>query len=143
MSDLWWPKFIRKPRLKLRMPQFRGVRMPSKWIFFTIVLGIYYFIVSGGIFSLSYQPAPFGQNQQTGELIVLWTGLSRQFLLEGIVGGIMYMIGFIGFYFMYHSTRHIYRPRYSQMLLGIGIVLILVSFIACQYMVNSKIFPIS
>lgn len=138
MSDLWWPKFIRKPRLRLRMPQFRGVRMPSKWIFFAIVLIIYYFIVSGSIFSLSYQPPPFGGTEEA--LRILWPGLSRQFLLEGIVGGIMYLIGFIGFYFMYHSTRHIYRPRYSQMLLAIGIVLILVSFITSQYMVTYKIF---
>ena len=139
MSDLWWPKFIRKPRLRLRMPQFRGVRMPSKWIFFISVLVIYYFIVSGSIFSLSYQPPPFGGTEDQG-LDILYTGLSRQFLLEGIVGGIMYLIGFVGFYFMYHSTRHIYRPRYSQMLLAIGIVLILVSFITCQYMVTEKIF---
>jgi len=139
MSDLWWPKFIRKPRLRLRMPQFRGVRTPSKWIFFAIVLVIYYFIVSGSIFSLSYQPPPFGGTENEG-LLILYRGLSRQFLLEGIVGGIMYLIGFVGFYFMYHSTRHIYRPRYSQMLLAIGIVLILVSFITCQYMVTWKIF---
>jgi hypothetical protein len=112
--------------------------MPSKWIFFAIVLIIYYFIVSGSIFSLSYQPPPFGGTEEA--LRILWPGLSRQFLLEGIVGGIMYLIGFIGFYFMYHSTRHIYRPRYSQMLLAIGIVLILVSFITSQYMVTYKIF---
>jgi hypothetical protein len=139
MSDLWWPKFIRKPRLRLRMPQFRGVHMPSKWIFFAIVLVVYYFIVSGSIFSLSYIPPPFGGTEEQG-IAILYRGLSRQFLLEGIVGGIMYLIGFAGFYFMYHSTRHIYRPRYSQMLIAIGIVLILVSFITCQFMVNSKIY---
>lgn len=139
MSDLWWPKFIRKPRLRLRMPQFRGVRMPSKWIFFAIVLIVYYFIVSGSIFSLSYKPAAFGGTEE-GLPLMLFPGLSRQFTLEGIVGGIMYLVGFIGFYFMYHSTRHIYRPRYSQMLLAIGIVLILVSFITCQFMVNAKIY---
>lgn len=138
MSDLWWPKFIRKPRIRLRMPQFRGMRMPSKWIFFAIVLIIYYFIVSGSIFSLSYRPPPFGGTEEA--LNILYPGLSRQFLLEGIVGGIMYLVGFIGFYFMYHSTRHIYRPRYSQMLLGIGIILILVSFVTCQFMVTNKIY---
>ncbi len=112
--------------------------MPSKWIFFASVLIVYYFIVSGSIFNLSYQPPIFGGTEEG--LRILWQGLSRQFLLEGIVGGIMYLVGFIGFYFMYNSTRHIYRPRYSQMLLAIGIVLILVSFITCQFMVNYKIY---
>jgi hypothetical protein len=138
MSDLWWPKFIRKPRLRLRLPQFRAVRLPVKWVLFAIVLVVYYFVVSGGMFTLSYVPPPFGSSGGE-QLLLLWPGVSRQFLLEGVVGGIMYLVGFIGFYFMYHSTRHIYRPRYSQMLLAIGIVLILVSFLTCQFMITEKI----
>ena len=138
MSDLWWPKFIRRPRLRIRRPQFRDVQMPSKWIIFAAALGIYYFIVSGGMFTLSYQPEPFFQTAE-GPLL-LYPSIHRQFLIEGIVGGAMYFIGFLGFYLMYQSTRNIYRPRYSQMMLASGLVLILVSFFGCQWLVNMKIF---
>lgn len=138
MSDLWWPKFIRRPRLRIRRPQFRDVQMPSKWIIFATALGIFYFIVSGGMFTLSYQPEPFFQTAE-GPLL-LYPSIHRQFLIEGIVGGAMYFIGFLGFYLMYQSTRNIYRPRYSQMMLASGLVLILISFFGCQWLINLKIF---
>lgn len=138
MSDLWWPRFIRKPRLRLSKPQFGEIRMPSKWIFFAFALGIYYFIASGGMFTLSYTPQPI-LPIQGGPPLTLYPGLHRQLLIEGIVGGAVYFIGFAGFYLMYQSTRNIYRPRYSQMMLAAGLVLILISFFACQWLINIKL----
>ncbi|MFW9935300.1 MAG: hypothetical protein ACFFDU_07335 [Candidatus Thorarchaeota archaeon] len=137
MSDLWWPKFIRKPRLKLRRPQFGELRLPSKWILFGIILVVYYFVVSGGMFVLSYETQPV---IDTGEIILtLYPGIHRQLLIEGIVGGALYFVGFVGFYVMYQSTRNIYRPRYSQMMLAIGLVLVLISFFACQWLIEQKL----
>lgn len=138
MSDLWWPKFIRKPRLVLRAPRIREVRMPSKWILFAITLGVYYFVVSGSIYTLSYQPPAIWQTSQYGPLPI-YPGINRQLLIEGIAGGLLYAVGFLGFYLMYHSTRHIYRPRYAQMILASGIILVLVSFFACQWLLQQKI----
>jgi len=136
MSDLWWPKFIRKPRLVLPIPRIREFRMPSKWIFFAIVIGIYYFLVSGSIHSLSYSPYPLGSTE-AGPLLI-YPGLHRQFLIEGIVGGAFYFLGFLGFYFIYQSTRHIYRPRYAQMMLAMGWALIFTSFLGCQWLIYLK-----
>ncbi len=138
MSDLWWPKFIRKPRLRLTRPSLGEVQMPSKWIFFAIVLGIYYFVASGGMYTLSYTPLPIIQTQSG--ILSIYPGIHRQLLIEGIVGGALYFIGFIGFYLMYQSTRNIYRPRYSQMMIASGLLLILVSFFACQWLIGIKIF---
>ena len=137
MSDLWWPKFIRKPNLRLRTPRIREVSLPSKWIFFAIVLGVYYFVVSGGLFTISYQPDPLIQTA-SGPLL-LYPSIHRQLLIEGIVGGMLYFVGFLGFYFMYQSTRHIYRPRYSQMILASGLILILISFFGCQWLIGQKL----
>ncbi|MFX0169334.1 MAG: hypothetical protein ACFE89_08295 [Candidatus Hodarchaeota archaeon] len=137
MSDLWWPKFIRKPRLRLRTPRIREVPLPSKWIFFAIILGVYYFVASGGMFTISYQPEPYLPTS-SGPLL-LYPSIHRQLLIEGIVGGVMYFVGFLGFYLMYQSTRHIYRPRYSQMMLASGLVLILISFFGCQWLIAEKL----
>lgn len=138
MSEFWWPKFIRKPRLTLRVPRIREVRMPSKWILFAITLVIYYFVVSGSLFTLSYQPPAIWPTQQFGNLPI-YPGIHRQLLIEGIVGGLLFFIGFIGFYLMYQSTRHVYRPRYAQMMLISGIILIIVSFFTCQWLIEQKI----
>ena len=137
MSDLWWPKFLRKPRLRLKRPQFDELRMPSKWILFAVVLVVYYFVVSGGMFVLSYETQPVIDTGQG--ILTLYPGLNRQLLIEGIVGGALYFIGFAGFYLMYQSTRNIYRPRYSQMMLGVGLTLILISFFACQWLIGIKL----
>ncbi len=137
MSELWWPKFIRKPRLKLRRPQFGELRLPSKWILFGIILVVYYFVVSGGMFVLSYETQTV-LNVGQGPPLTLYPGIHRQLLIEGIVGGALYFIGFVGFYIMYQSTRNIYRPRYSQMMLAIGLVLIFISFFACQWLIEIK-----
>ncbi len=119
------------------MPQFGELRMPSKWILFAVVLVIYYFVVSGGMFVLSYETQPV---IDTGSgILTLYPGLHRQLLIEGIVGGALYFIGFAGFYLVYQSTRNIYRPRYSQMMLAVGLVLILVSFFGCQWLIALKL----
>jgi hypothetical protein len=133
MSDLWWPKTIRKPRLVLRAPRIPQIRMPSKWILFAVSLGIYYFVISGSIYDLTYTPTIFGPTNW------LFGGLHQQFIIEGVVGGAFYFLGFLGFYFTYQSTRHIYRPRYANMMLAIGWFLILASFVGCSSLLYQKI----
>ena len=135
MSDLWWPKFLRKPRIILRTPRIGEVRMPSKWIFFAIIICAYYFIVSGSIHTLTYQPGPIGGIRHP----LLADSLHRQLLIEGFVGGAFYFVGFLGFYFIFHSTRHVYRPRYSQMMLAMGWACVFISFIGCQTLIAIKL----
>ena len=136
MSDLWWPKSIRKPRLVLRFPRIPQLRMPSKWILFAISLGIYYFVISGSIFDLTYTDlGPFGQNSW------LYPGLHQQYTIEGVIGAVFYFLGFLGFYLTYQSTRHIYRPRYANMILAVGWFLILASFLGCSALVFGKLNP--
>jgi hypothetical protein len=136
MADLWWPRAIRKPRLVLRLPRIPQVRMPSKWILFAISLGIYYFVISGSIYDLTYTPLPFTEQYW------LYPSLHQQFLFEGVIGAAFYFLGFLGFFFAYQSTRHIYRPRFANMMLAIGWFLILASFIGCSSLLYQKIFLI-
>jgi hypothetical protein len=136
MSDLWWPKAIRKPRLVLRLPRMPQLRMPSRWILFGISLGIYYFVISGTIFDLSYPGyGLFGSSSW------LYGALYGQYVIEGVIGGVFYFLGFLGFYFTYQSTRHIYRPRYANMMLAVGWFLILASFIGCSFLIYQKLHP--
>ena len=137
MSDLWWPKFLRKPSLRLRLPRVGEVRLPSKWLFLAITIGIYYFILSGSIYTLTFNPPAFGSSGST--IIPIWPSIHRQFSIEGIVGAFFFILGFAGFYLVYHSTRHVYRPRYAQMLLAIGWALIFISFLVAQFLLQQKI----
>jgi hypothetical protein len=89
------------------------------------------------MFVLSYETPPF---IELGDRILpVYPGLNRQVLIEGIVGGALFFIGFVGFYLMYQSTRNIYRPRYAQMMLAAGLVIILISFFGCQWLISFKI----
>ena len=139
MSDLWWPQFVRKPRLTLRIPHIREISMPSKWIFFFIILGVYYFVVSGSFYTLTTTNIQTLGSAPGGGVSLLAIGIHRQYVIEGVVGGMFYFVGFLGFYFAYQSTRHIYRPRYAQMMLAIGWALIFLSFLACQWLIWKKL----
>ncbi|MFX1474129.1 MAG: hypothetical protein ACFFCO_01460 [Promethearchaeota archaeon] len=113
--------------------------MPSKWIFFFIILGVYYFVVSGSFYTLTTQNVQTLGTTGTGSVTLILQGIHRQYILEGVVGGMFYFIGFLGFYFAYQSTRHVYRPRYAQMMLAIGWALIFLSFLVCQYLIAYKL----
>jgi hypothetical protein len=113
--------------------------MPSKWIFFFIILGVYYFVVSGSFYTLTTPNVQTLGAAQGGGVSLLALGIHRQYVLEGVVGGMFYFVGFLGFYFAYQSTRHVYRPRYAQMMLAIGWALIFLSFLACQYLIAIKL----
>lgn len=115
--------------------------MPSKWIFFFIILGVYYFVVSGSFYTLTTANIQTIGAAPDGSISLLAIGIHRQYVIEGVVGGMFYFVGFLGFYFAYQSTRHAYRPRYAQMMLAMGWVLIFLSFLGCQWLVAYKLWP--
>jgi len=100
------------------------------------------FIFAGGLYNIVNQPLPFGQDPNTGNPMIIirppYGTLSDQFVLEGMIGGILVFIGFLGFIVIYESTKHVYNPSYALMLLIAGIAMVVLAYIGAEWMIVIK-----
>jgi hypothetical protein len=141
MVRVWWPKFIRKPRVRLIKPSLKMPNKPSSSTVFIFALIFILVVYGGGIWDIVYRDKvlTMGSNPSTGAAILISPGFDNQFLIEGVVASLFIFIGFMGFIVMYQSTRHVYRPNYARLLLVSGMALVLVSYLMLTVMMNGKV----
>lgn len=139
MVRVWWPKFIRKPRVRLTKPSLKMPNKPSSSTVFILTLIFVLVVFGGGIWDIVYRDRVRSLGaSSTNQPVLIYPGLDSQFLIEGVVASIFIFIGFMGFIVMYQSTRHVYRPNYAGLLLVSGIALVLASYILTTVMLNAK-----
>nr|MDO8134279.1 hypothetical protein [Candidatus Njordarchaeum guaymaensis] len=139
MVRVWWPKFIRKPRVRLTKPSLKMPNKPSSSTVFILTLIFVLVVFGGGIWDIVYRDRVRSLGaSSTNQPVLIYPGLDSQFLIEGVVASIFIFIGFMGFIVMYQSTRHVYRPNYARLLLVSGIALVLASYILTTVMLNAK-----
>ena len=139
MVRLWWPKFIRKPRMRLTKPSLKMPQKPSATTLFALTLLFILFVFGGGIWDIVNSPSlrAMGGTSSGGPLLI-YPGLDYQFILEGVVASIFILIGFAGVLITYQSTRHVYRQSYSKLLLVAGLAMIWVSYGLLIVMLSQK-----
>ncbi|MFX0068649.1 MAG: hypothetical protein ACFFC5_01285 [Promethearchaeota archaeon] len=139
---VWWPRFIRKPKLRLKRPMLKLPKAPSPTVWYVICIAVVLFIFAGGLYNIVNQPLPFGQDPNTGEPMIIlrppYGTLSDQFVLEGMIGGILAFVGFLGFVIIYESTKHVYNPSYALMLLIAGIAMVVLAYVGAEWMIVIK-----
>ncbi|MFX1486528.1 MAG: hypothetical protein ACFFBS_05485 [Promethearchaeota archaeon] len=139
---VWWPRFIRRPKLRLKKPRLELPKAPSPTVWYVICAVVILFILAGGIYNIVNQPLPFGSNPDTGDPMLIlrppYGTISDQFVLEGMIGGILIFCGFAGFVVIYESTKHVYNPSYALMLLIAGIVMIILAYIGAEWIIVIK-----
>jgi hypothetical protein len=139
MVRVWWPKFIRKPRLRLTKPSLKMPEKPSGSTLFTLTLIFLLFVFGGGIWDIVNREnlRSMGSTSSGGPLLI-YPGLDYQFIIEGLVASILLFAGFTGLIIIYQSTRHVYRPSYSKLLLVAGMGLLFASYILLNVMLGGK-----
>lgn len=126
---LWWPKFLKKPRLRLETPRIKMPRKgPPRDVYLLLSLVYTFFILCGGIRLISRGPI-------NGFLV---GGLMDQTVIEAIVVFGFLLAAFSGFMSIYESTKHIYRSKEALTLLIIGIVLVLTAYAGLQWLMVKK-----
>lgn len=139
MVRLWWPKFIRIPRLRLTKPSLKMPQKPSSTTLFALTLIFLLFVFGGGIWDVVNRTALRAMGStSTGGPLLIYPGLDYQFILEGVVASVFLFVGFVGVLISYQSTRHVYRPSYSKLLLITGISMVWISYILLVVMLSSK-----
>lgn len=139
---VWWPKFLRKPRLRLRHIRLQAPPRPTTISLFLLTLVFIVFVLGGGLFM--YLNA--GESWLAPVLTIqgintaIWPGLDRQLLLEGL--SIMFFVAgaFLGQLIIYESSKHAYRRSYAQRLLVVGWAVTIAAFVAIWWVLAVKIF---
>jgi len=102
---------------------------PSVFLIAIMVVAASIFLLGGGIYDILEKPL-VAIIATGGRIIVFYPyALNAQFLMESIIIMTIYAIGVVGFLLTYQSTKYAYRPRQAFMLLLMGCVLVVTSYI--------------
>jgi len=102
---------------------------PSIFVIAVLVVATSVFLLGGGVYDLLEKPL-LAIIASGGRIVVYYPyALNEQFLLESVIIMINYAIGVVGFILAYQSTKYVNRPRQAFILLLVGCVLIVVSYI--------------
>jgi hypothetical protein len=110
---------------------------PSTLIISMIAIAIAVFFFGGGLYDIIMKPLPavyYG-----GTFVFLYPQLSEQFIADSLVAIILYTFGIVGLVMVYQSTKYAYKPRQAYMMFLVGVVLIFISYILIETIIELKI----
>ena len=136
--ELPWIPGLKRPnfsfyRIKVAIP----TSIPNSFIYGLIFLSVLY-IFSGGVYDLVEEPFARGSDSQ-GNPVLIFADQDRQFLIEGLVAGIIMFLGAAGLYFIYEATTDPHNPDRATSYQLLGVLLLFVSFFILQTMYNCKL----
>ena len=102
------------------------------------IVGFTILVLAGGLFVL----AQGGQgllNVSRGLQWVYPGDVNNQTTLEAVFSGLVYILGFVGVYMMFMSTRFVYRPKRAYGFLAFGMMLIIIFIISLYFVIYDKI----
>ncbi|MFQ6076503.1 MAG: hypothetical protein ACE5Z5_10280 [Candidatus Bathyarchaeia archaeon] len=120
---------------KIRLPQVSPTKPPSSVIVILMVL-ISIFILGGGVYNIMMKPLALLPTPTYP--IFFYFGLHEQMLSESLIFIFLLIIGVIGGYLAYRSTRYLYRPREAMIMMLIGVTMLFLAFIGCEYVLGLK-----
>jgi hypothetical protein len=109
----------------------------STLIISMVVIGFTIFMLGGGLYDLIQAPLPAASYQ--GRILIVYPGLSEQFIGDSVVAMTIYAVGVAGIWFMYQSTRYAYKPRQANMMLMIGILFLFIAFVFLEATIAYKL----
>lgn len=132
-------KSLRKPKInfpKLRLPRI-SLPMPSRSLSIIGILIILFVLQTGVVYLLVRKPPALGSTS-AGDPIFIFADIHESFILEGIVASILIFLCSMGFIFLYQASKYVYNKKMGASILGIGVMMLIISFILLQYMLAVK-----
>lgn len=109
---------------------------PSSIILVFIMTAAMLLLFAGGVYNIMMQPPvllPSASNP-----IFYYSGLQDQSWSESFIAMLLFAVGSAGGFLSYRSTRYAYKPREAAMLLAVGLILMFLAFIGCEYVIYAK-----
>lgn len=132
-------KSLRKPKIhfpRMKIPKV-SLPMPSRSLSIIGILIILFVLQTGVVYLLVRRPPALGANAN-GDPLFIFKDIHESFILEGIVASILIIFGSMGFIFLYQASKYVYNKKMAVWILTIGVIMIIISFILLQYMLNEK-----
>ena len=130
---------FRKPKLsspKFKLPRL-SLPMPSKALGIIGIFIILFILQTGIAYLLVREPPALGANPQ-GDPIFILTDINQAFIIESIVASILILLCSTGFVFLYQASKYVYNRKMAVTILTIGLLTIIITFIALQYIIAVK-----
>jgi len=109
---------------------------PSTKIIVFILISVSIFILGGGVYDIMLRPLSILPTPS--QPIFYYSGMSDQTMTESISFMFFLIIGVLGGYVSFRSTRYAYRPREAKMYLAVGVAMLLFAFIGCRALLSIK-----
>lgn len=119
----------------IRLPTVSPARPLSSLIIILMVLASI-LILGGGVYDIMMKPLALLSTPTY--TIFFYYGLHEQTLIESLIFIFLLIIGVIGGYLAYRSTRYLYRPREATIMMLIGVSMLFLAFIGCEYVLGLK-----
>ena len=103
-----------------------------------VIVGFTIFVLAGGLFVLT-QGGQGLLNRSSGLTFVYPGDVNNQTTEEAVFATLVYVLGFIGIYMLFISTRYAYRPKRAYGLLAFGMMLALIFIISLYFVIYDKI----
>ncbi|MHA1685395.1 MAG: hypothetical protein ACTSYD_03180 [Candidatus Heimdallarchaeaceae archaeon] len=134
----WILPGIRRPnfnfyQIKLRIP----TSIPRGVIYF-VVYAIIFYIFSGGAYHIvNKEIISIGQAGNRPIFIAPYS--SVQYLIEGLVAGIVFSFGALSLYIFDYATKYVFEVNTAQKLELLGVVLVSIWYIVITLMYKQKV----
>jgi hypothetical protein len=109
-------------------------------LFFLVAAGVTLFLTAGGLYTLIENPVALLPLQDGGWTFLYTGSITHQTASETIVAGISYLIGVLGLFLLYRSTRRIYRPKQAYLTFVVGVVLTFIGLAYTLILLQSKLY---
>lgn len=109
---------------------------PSATVTIVLMIAVSVFLLAGGVYNIMMKPLFLLPGP--GFPIFYYYGLHEQTWSESLAAMILFLVGLAGVFVSYKSTRYAYKPRQAATWLLIGVALLIMSFIGCEYIISLK-----
>jgi hypothetical protein len=130
---------MRKPKInfpKMNLPRI-SLPMPSRSISIVAILIVLFVLQMGVVYLLVRKPSALGATQN-GDPVFIYQNINDSYIIESIVASVLMLFSSIGFIMLYQASKYVYNKKMAIWILGIGLLMIVLTFILLQYMIGVK-----
>jgi hypothetical protein len=108
---------------------------PSSFTITIILVAYAIFLFGGGLFTIV---SPIFPPYTGSTFLFIYPELASQFISDTVIAATLYVMGFVGVFVLYQSTKYAFKPRQAYIYAIIGVSLLLISYFVLEGLIIIK-----